>query len=121
MTVPVGVGETGSNGLGEIAQDRQRTSPIHPGTKPADGSRLGIKEASKTAPARTVKHGDLADKLQAKRSALSRFGIANFETQVNLNQEATSEGGEPTEGSTAERSHLLLDDDPDLHLTGNEE
>ena len=112
------------NGPAEPMPDRPRTSPIHPGMKSATGARQGIKEATKAAPTRETVHMDLAEKLQAKRSALSPFGVApgpSAEVQTNPPPEPMEPLTEPLEGAPVGHSQVLLDDDSDLHSTGNEE
>ena len=64
------------------------------------------------------------EKLQAKRSALSPFGVApgpSAEVQTNPPPEPMEPLTEPLEGAPVGHSQVLLDDDSDLHSTGNEE
>ena len=57
----------------------ESTSPHPPSAKdrrpPREEARKDIKSASKTPPQSSAGHGHLADKLQAKRHAMSAFGI----------------------------------------------
>ena len=124
MPVPAEDREIGHDGPPEPMPERPRTSPIHPGMRSATGARQGIKEATKAAPTRETVHMDLAEKLQAKRSALSPFGVApgpSTEVQTNPPPEPVEQLTEPIEGAPAGHSQVLLDDDSDLHSTGNEE
>ena len=51
------------------------TSPVHPAPRPhAEGQRQGVKAATMQAPGKPVLHSTIADKLEAKRSALLVFG-----------------------------------------------
>ena len=74
---------------------KSSSSPLPP------RERRGVKEATKTAPERPPVHGDLAEKLQARRSALMPFGLSSrtgqSEEAVYVADEPQQPGDRPTE------------------------
>eukprot|EP00439_Symbiodinium_sp_Y106_P027046 s5433_g3.t1 len=127
--VPTGVAEMagGHPALPEQGPDRPRTSPVHPGTRHANGPRKSVKEATRTLPDNAAQHSDLAAKLQAKKGSDG----ALWDTQSQHCYEAAGASRSRPDGAMSPRGEgaeaapdsktVLQDDDPDLDETGEEE
>ena len=85
------------------------SSPVPPQARnAAESLRRGIKDASKTVPERPHVHGDIADKLMARRSAMEPFGRPpGLEAVLPA----------PTVAARIPAAHLLNDDLDELEET----
>ena len=97
--VPTGVAEMagGHPALPEQGPDRPRTSPVHPGTRHANGPRKSVKEATRTLPDNAAQHSDLAAKLQANKGSDG----ALWDTQSQLPEQAAPDGAMSPRGEGA--------------------